>query len=83
MFIDTELSWTDHVSFVCRKVALATEVIIKTRKVLRRESLTYVYYSFIYHYMTYCNQVRGSAYKTNIEPLLILQITAVKDYSRC
>ena len=82
MVIDTELSWTDHVSFVCRKVALAT-VIIKARKVLRREYLKYAYYSFKYHYMIYCNQVRGSAYKTNIESLLICRKTAVRDYSRC
>ena len=32
-----------------------------------------LYYSFIYPYMIYCNQVWGSACKTNIEPLLILQ----------
>ena len=83
MVIDTELSWTDHLSFVCRNVACATWVIMKARKVVRRESLKYVYYSFIYHYMIYWNQVRGSAYKTNIEPLLIVQKTAVKDCSRC
>ena len=44
---------------------------------LCRESLKYVYYSFKHRYMIYCNQVWGSAYKTNVEPLFILQKTAV------
>ena len=58
---------------MCRKVARGIGVIIKARKVLHSESMKCLYYSFIYPYMIYCNQVWGSACKTNIEPLLILQ----------
>ena len=71
-FVDDKLNWKDHVSFVCRKVARGLGVIIKARKVLRNESLKNLYYSFIYPYLIYCNQVWGSACKTNIEPLFIL-----------
>ena len=73
VIIDNKLSWKDHISFVCRKVARGIGVIIKARKVLHSESMKCLYYSFIYPYMIYCNQVWGSACKTNIEPLLILQ----------
>ena len=73
VIIDNKLNWKDHVSFVCRKVARGSGVIIKARKVLRNESLKNLYYSFIYPYLIYCNQVWGSACKTNIEPLFILQ----------
>ena len=73
VIIDDKLNWKDHVSFVCRKVARGLGVIIKARKVLRNESLKNLYYSFIYPYLIYCNQVWGSACKTNIEPLFILQ----------
>ena len=73
VIIDNKLSLNDHISFVCRKVARGIGVLIKARKVLRSESLKCLYYSFIYPYMIYCNQVWGSAYKTNIEPLFILQ----------
>ena len=76
--IDNKLSWKDHISFVCRKVARGIGVVIKVRKVLRSESLKCLYYSFIYSYIIYCNHVWGSAYKTNIEPLLILQKRAVR-----
>ena len=73
VIIDDKLNWKDHVSFVCRKVARGLGVIIKARKVLRNESLKNLYYSFIYPYLIYCNQVWGSACKSNIEPLFILQ----------
>ena len=78
VIIDNKLSWKDHISFVCRKVARGIGVLIKARKVLRSESLKCLYYSFIYPYMIYCNKVWGSAYKTNIEPLFILQKRAVR-----
>ena len=71
VIIDNKLSWKDHISFVCRKVTRGIGVIIKARKVLHSESLKCLYNSFIYPYMIYCNQVWGSACKTNIEPLLI------------
>ena len=78
VIIDNKLSWKDHISLVCRKVARGIGVIIKARKVLRSESLKCLYYSFLYPYMIYCNQVWGSAYKTHIEPLFILQKRAVR-----
>ena len=71
VIIDSKLSWKDHIYFVCRKVARGIGVLIKARKVLWSESLKCLYYLFIYPYMIYCNQVWGSAYRTNIEPLLI------------
>ena len=68
VIIDNKLSWKDYISFVCRKVARGIGVIIKAKKELRSECLKYFYYSFIYPYMIYCNQIWGSACKTNIEP---------------
>ena len=78
MITDNKLSWKDHISFVCRKVARGIGVLIKARKVLRGESLKCLYCSFIYLFMIYCNQVWGSTYKTNIEPLFILQKRVVR-----
>ena len=73
--ISNSKSWT---AFVCRNVACGIGVIIKAIKVLHSESMKCLYYSFIYPYTIYCNQVRGSACKTNIEHLLILQKRAIR-----
>ena len=78
VIIDDKLSLRYHVSFVCRKVARGLRVIIKARKVLQKESLTSLYYSFIYPYLIYCNHIWGSACKTHIEPLYILQKRALR-----
>ena len=78
VYIDDKLNWRDHVSFVCRKVARGLGVIIKARKILKKESLISLYYSFIYPYLIYCNQIWGSACKTPIEPLFILQKRALQ-----
>ena len=71
VIIINKLSWKDHVSFLCRNIARGIGVIIKARKVLRIESLKRLYSSFIYPYVTYCNQVWRSMCITNIELLLI------------
>ena len=78
VIIDDELNWRDHVSFVCRKVDRGLWVIIKARKVLQQESLISLWYSFIYPYLIYCNHIWGSACKTLIEPLFILQKKALR-----
>ena len=78
VIIDNKLSWKDHISFVCRKVARGKGVIIKARKVLHSESMKCLYYAFIYPYMIYCNQVWGSVCKTNIESLLTLQKRVIR-----
>ena len=54
VIIDNKLNWRDHVSLVCRKVARRLGVIIKARKVLQKESLISLYYSFLYLYLIYC-----------------------------
>ena len=76
--LGNKLNWRDHVSFVCRKVPRGLGVTIKARKVLQKESLISLYHSFIYPYLIYCNQIWGSACKTQIEPLFILQKKALR-----
>ena len=53
VIIDNKLSWKNHVSFVCRKVARGIQVKIKARKVLRSEFLKYLYYAFIFPFLTW------------------------------
>ena len=67
---------------MCRQVARGIVVIIKARKVLCNESPKCLYYSFIYPYNIYCNQVWGPGCKTNIESPLILE-KGCMDYSSC
>ena len=57
--------------------------IIKARKVLRNESLKSLYYSFIYPYLIYCNQVWVSACKIKHRIPIYFTKEGLKNYQRC
>lgn len=61
VIIDSKLNWKDHFSFVCQKIGRGIGVLIKARRLLHRDTLKNLYYSFVYPYLIYCNQVWGSA----------------------
>ena len=53
-------------------------MIIKAWNYLNKNGLVNLYYSFIYPYLTYCNHIWGSTYKTNLQKLVILQNKVVR-----
>ena len=52
VIIDNKLTWKEHVSYICGKVAKGIGIISKVRKYLNRNTLLDLYYSFIYPYLT-------------------------------
>ena len=68
MIIDNKLSWKDHISFVCRKVAHGFGVIIKVRKVLRSELLKFSIHShiFTFHIVIKFGDLRINIFRTPI-----------------
>ena len=57
VIIDNKLTWKDHINYISGKMARGIGVIIKARNYLNKDTLLSLYYSFIYPYVTYCNQV--------------------------
>ena len=45
----------------------------KASRVLLRDTLLQLYYIFVYPYNVYCNIIWGSAAKTNLSKIFILQ----------
>ena len=78
VFIDNKLNWKDHISYISSKIARGLGMIIKARNYLNKNGLVNLYYSFIYPYLTYCNHIWGSTYKTNLQKLVILQNKVVR-----
>ena len=62
VIIDNKLSWKDHVAHVVGKVSRGLGMIIKARNYLNKQGLLTLYYSFVYHYLTYCNHIWGNIY---------------------
>ena len=73
VFIDENLNWKKHISYITNKVSKGLGIILKARSMLSLNALKTLYFSFIYPYFTYCNHVWGSASDTHLHPLVVLQ----------
>ena len=78
VIIDNKLSWKEHIPYVCGKVAKGIGIIFKVRKYVNKSTLLELYYSFIYHYPTYCNHVWGLSCKSYMDALVKLQKRAIR-----
>ena len=78
VLIDNKLTWKQHIAYVSGKIARGIGMLIKARQYLNKQGLISLYYSFIYPYLTYCNHIWGSTYKTSLKRLTTLQNKAVK-----
>ena len=78
VIIDSKLNWKKHISYITGKIARGIGVITKARKLLDKETLITLYYTFIYPYMCYCNHVWGNTYVTYLEKLFLMQKKIVR-----
>ena len=78
VIIDNKLTWKEHINYISGKIARGIGIITKARKYLNKESLLSLYYSFIYPYFTYCNQVWGNTCKTYLEKIILQQKRAIR-----
>lgn len=76
--IDSKLSWKPHIKYIKTKISKSLAILNKAKELLNQASLSMLYSSFILPYMTYCVEVWGNTYKTNIYPISILQKRAIR-----
>ena len=76
------LSWKSHISFVAHKISKSIGIIYRSSYFLSKTSLRTLYNSMVLPYLYYCNLVWGSAYKSNLKRLTILQKRAIRIVSR-
>ena len=71
--IDNKLNWKEHVSLISGKISRSIGMIIKAKHNLNKDALMTLYNSFIYPYLSYCNQVWGCTYSRTLKKLFTLQ----------
>lgn len=71
--IDHKLTWKDHISKVCGKISKCIALLNKVKNVLNTQSLYILYCSLFIPYLTYCVEVWGNTYKSNLNPIFIKQ----------
>ena len=82
VYIDEKLNWKKHISYISGKVSRGLGVILKARKLLPLSTLKTLYFSFIYPFFTFCNQVWGSACDTHLHRLVLLQKRCMRIITR-
>jgi hypothetical protein len=78
VLIDENLSWTEHVTYICKKISKSVGIFYRSRFCLSTNTKLMLYYTIIYPYLTYCNIAWGSTYPTNLNSLLLMQKRAVR-----
>jgi hypothetical protein len=76
--IDENLSWKLHISYICKKISKSTGIIFRCRYYLSTKTKLSLYYTLVYPYLTYCNIVWSSNYKTNLKRIYLLQKRIVR-----
>ena len=78
VYIDKKLTWKTHISYIAGKIARGIGILIKARKYFTHECMITLYYSFVFPYLIYCNNIWDSTYKSNLSKLQVLQNKAVR-----
>ena len=73
VLVDGHLNWKDHVCELSKKISRGISILLKL-------ILKQVYHSIIYSFLTYAVMVWGNTYKTNIQPLVVLQKKLYEHY---
>ena len=82
VLIDHKLSWKSHIDHVKRKMSKTIAILFRSKEILNQKSLYLLYCSLIIPYMTYCVELWGNTYKTNVNPIFILQKRVIRIIKR-
>ena len=78
VIIDQKLNWIEHIAYVRNKISKGVGIMFKARAVLDKKSMMNLYYLYIYPYLIYCIEVWGTALKTHLDPLFLVQKKIVR-----
>ena len=73
VIIDNKLNWKPHIRYVGKKVRIGICIILKARKVFNHETLSTLYYTFVYPYLNYGIHAWGKAYNPYLKVIIVLQ----------
>lgn len=78
VIVDQKLTWHQHIAYISLKISKSLNILSRLKHKLPQKCLISLYYSLIYPHLNYCIIIWGSAYKTTLHRLEILQKRAVR-----
>ena len=82
VIVDNKLSWKSHIKHISTKISKSLAILKIVKNIFPRNILRMIYMSLIYPHINYCNIIWGSATKTSLEPLFLLQKKAIRLISK-
>ena len=76
--IDDKLNWKEHIARVKGKLSKCIAIMHKVKYVLNSTTLLIIYNSLFLPYLSYCLEIWGNTYKSNVNPLYILQKKCIR-----
>ena len=73
VIVDNKLSWQPHIKYISNKISKSLSILRYLRYSFPMYILKTLYLSLVLPYIMYCNIIWGSAFKTVLRPILILQ----------
>ena len=73
VFVDHNLTWSEHIKHLTKKIASSTWLLSKIKRFLSREHRVQFYKSYIQPHVDFCNIVWGSSSESNKSRILKLQ----------
>ena len=73
VIIDNKLKWNDHITYVKSKISKTIGLFYKMRQYLGRKALVNLYYSLVFPYLIYCNEIWGNASSVHLDPIIKIQ----------
>ena len=77
VIIDNKLKWSAHIMYISKKTAKGIGILLKSRKGFDNDTLLSLYHTFVCPYLHYCIHIRGKAYNTHLNDLVVLQNKAM------
>ena len=78
VIFDGNLCWSNHISYINRKIAKGIGIICRAKKYFNTSALINLYNAFVFPYLINCVEVWGNALGTHIQPLVKLQNKIVR-----
>ena len=72
VIIDNKLNWHEHIIYIKNKISKSIGIIYKVRKYVEKQTIKNMYYTFVFPYLIYCNEIWGNACQAYVDPLIKL-----------
>ena len=73
IMLDNKLNWHSHINYISNKISKSVAILRLLKYIFPKNILKTLYLTLVYPYIIYCNIIWGSASKTALRPLILLQ----------